>query len=569
MKKAASPPRDPPSAFWPFWVGLGAALCAAFIVYAPGLNGAFVFDDITLPFATPHRALRDWLGVRPLLMISYWLNYQLSGQETFTYHATNVLLHTANAILVFFIIRKILELAGAEASRLNTSRLNIPAAFAGALFLLHPVQTEAVTYVAGRSETLSVLLFFGAFTVFLYRESVAVSWRVSIVVLLLFAAAMNTKEHTAVLPAVLFLTDFYWNPPFSFMGIRRNWRLYVPAAVALSGGVLFLLRYLLIAESVGFRLKDLPWYSYFFTECRAFFVYVRLFLFPVGQNVDYDFPISRTLLDHGALVALMAIAIAIGLAIYYRRKYSLASYGLFLSLILFAPTSSVIPIADPLAERRLYLPMLGLLLIVVEILRRAQWNRRTSVAVLSGICLAAAILTYHRNGVWTSAIALEEDALAKSPGNKRVREVLAGAYFREGRCGDAVRQYAAASAMETPSYRLYLNSGVALECDGRLDAALDALRKAAAMQSTAHVYASIGKVLSEQRKWAESMAALQTAARIDPKFPWTYVYRGSVYQTLGDLDAAASDYRLALEFDPHNFNAQELLTGLQGNLKPR
>ncbi|MDQ6704467.1 MAG: hypothetical protein M3Z85_00745, partial [Acidobacteriota bacterium] len=373
----------------------------------------------------------------------------------------------------------------------------------------------------------------------------------------------------AVLPAVLLLTDFYWNPQFSFAGIRRNWRLYVPAVVALFAGVAFLLRYLLLAGSIGFHIKDLPWYSYFFTECRAFFVYVRLFLFPVGQNVDYDFPISKTILDHGAFLALMAIAIAIGLAIYYRREYSLASYGLFLSLALFAPTSSVIPIADPLAERRLYLPMLGLLLMLIEILRRVQWSRRTWIAALSGICLACAILTYHRNSVWTSEIALEEDALAKSPGNKRVREVLAGAYFREGRCADAVRQYAAASRMETPSYRLYLNWGVALECDGQLDAALDLLRKAAALRETGHVYASIGKVLADQRKWAESMASLQKAASIDPRFPWTYVYRGSVYQTLGDLDAAASDYRLALEYDPHNFNARELLTALEANLKSR
>lgn len=564
MKKAASPPRDLRSRWWPLWLGFGAAIGAAFIVYAPGLNGAFVFDDITLPFATPYRPFRDWLGVRPLLMISYWLNYQLSGQETFTYHAANVLLHITNAILVFFIVRKILDFAGVD-----SSRWNVLAGFAGAIFLLHPVQTEAVTYIAGRSETLSVVLFFGAFAVFLYRDAVAVSWPVSILVLLLFAAAMNTKEHTAVLPAALLLTDFYWNPPFSFEGIRRNWRLYVPTIVALLAGISFLLRYLLAAGSIGFRIKDLPWYSYFFTECRAFFVYSRLFLFPVGQNVDYDFPISRTILDHGAVVALIAIAILIALAIFYRREYKLASYGLFLALILFAPTSSVIPIADPVAERRLYLPMIGLLLIVVEIIRRVQWTPRIRIAVLSSICLAAAILTYHRNGVWTSAIALEEDAMAKSPGNKRVREVLAGAYFREGRCGDAVRQYSAASAMETPSYRLYLNWGVALECDGQLEAALDLLRKAAAMQATAHVYASMGKVQADQRKWAESMASLQTAARIDPRFPWTYVYRGSVYQTLGDLDAAASDYRLALEFDPHNFNARELLTRLEANLKSR
>src|SRR6202011_4310244 len=108
---------------------------------------------------------------------------------------------------------------------------------------------------------------------------------------------------------------------------------------------------------------DLTWYQYLFTEFRALLVYIGIFLFPVSLNLDWDFPISRTIFDHGAvlgLLALLALAVA---AWRWRTRLPLAGFGYFLFLLLLSPTSSILPIKDPGAERRLYLPMLGLLLI--------------------------------------------------------------------------------------------------------------------------------------------------------------------------------------------------------------
>src|SRR4026209_1083900 len=100
---------------WPYAAGIAVAVAAAFEVYGPSLNGPFLFDDQYLPFGKPDfplNSLRDWMaGVRPLLMFSYWVNYQLSELRTFSYHAFNVLFHAANASLLFFIVRKILEFA--------------------------------------------------------------------------------------------------------------------------------------------------------------------------------------------------------------------------------------------------------------------------------------------------------------------------------------------------------------------------------------------------------------------------------------------------------------------------
>ncbi|MGI8991819.1 MAG: tetratricopeptide repeat protein [Bryobacteraceae bacterium] len=564
---APSAPAPPRHAWWPYWLGLAAALFCAFEIYAPGLNGPFVFDDLMLPFGGSRAAdlpFRAWLGVRPLLMASYWLNYQFSGERAFSYHVVNVALHAANSILVFWIVRKVFDFAA-----IPSAKRDIPTIFAAAFFLVHPVATEAVTYIAGRSETLSVLLFFCAFTLFLYRRSQAVSWPVSAVILILFAAAINTKEHTAVLPAVFLLTDYFWNPGFSLTGVQRNWRLYIPLAAATVAGVLFLLRYLSSAPTIGFHIEDLPWYAYFFTECRAFFVYLRLFLIPAGQNVDHDFPISRTIFDRGALLAILGIVALVGAAIYYRRRYPLASYGFLMSLILFAPTSSFVPIADVLVERRLYLPFIGLLLIPIEFLRRVPWDRKTLAIVLASICLTMAFLTYRRNEVWSSALALERDAVEKSPRSVRAHEQLGFAYFFEGRCAEAVAEYATAANYRKPTYMLYLDWGVALDCNKDFDKALEKLSAAAAIQRTAQVYAAIGRVLSRQGKWDEALAALKQAESLDPAFARTYIYRGAIHQDLGQLQAAESDYRLALHYDPRNENARDLLMRLDADLNAR
>ena len=110
------------------------------------------------------------------------------------------------------------------------------------------------------------------------------------------------------------------------------------------------------ADSAGFQ--TMPWYQYLFTQFRVFFVYLKLFVFPSGQTIDYDFPISRTILDQGAIAGFFGILALIAAAVYFHRRYPLACFGLLAFAILLAPTSSVIPIKDPIAERRVYLPMI-------------------------------------------------------------------------------------------------------------------------------------------------------------------------------------------------------------------
>ena len=351
---------------WNYWAGFIIAFLALYQVYSPALNGPFLLDDTSQPYMMPNiyaLPLTNWInGVRPLLMFSYWLNFKASGNEvTFGYHFVNLLLHFFNGALIYLAIRKVLDWAQVESSRARVLSI-----FAAALFLFHPMQTESVSYVASRSEALSLFFVLAAYVVFLYRKNASVGVGTALAILILFGAAVLSKEHTAVLPALLLLTDYYWNPGFSFEGIRRNWKLYVPILAAAAVGVIFVFRVLSASKSAGFGMKDVTWYQYFYTQCLVIWDYVRMFLLPFGQNLDYDFPFSRTLFDHGAIFGLIGLIAVSVLAFIFRRRFPLASYGWFTFLLLLAPTSSFVPIRDPIGERRMYLPFIGLLFITVE-----------------------------------------------------------------------------------------------------------------------------------------------------------------------------------------------------------
>ncbi|MCU1274492.1 MAG: Tetratricopeptide 2 repeat protein [Bryobacterales bacterium] len=547
------------TAYWPYALGFVIALALAFEVYGPSLNGPFLFDDQYLPFSVstfPVNSLYAWVaGVRPLLMMSYWVNYQLSGLQTASYHAFNVFFHVVNSVLLFLITRKVLEFAQVERERRDAL-----AAFAGALFLLHPVNTESVAYIASRSENLSVLWFFGAFTLFLYRRSVKITWLRSAIVLIFFGAAVLSKEHTIVLPALLLLTDYFWNPPFSLAGVRRNWKLYVPV---LAGGLIvggYTAR-LLKDPNIGFRIKDFTWYQYFFTQCRAFWLYIRLFIFPANLTIDYDFPISRTILDHGAILGLIAILLAAGAAFYFRRRYPLAAYGFFAFVILMAPTSSFVPIKDPVAERRLYLSMIGLLFIVLEFLRRVNVKQTKWIAGLASVLVLAAVMAHSRSAVFSDSVALWEDTVAKSPQKARDEFQLAEAYRERGDCARALDHYGRTEKLDSTDDRLYIDWGLAYDCLNQPAQALAKLQQAAKMKPGAHVYSQIGMIYGKQGRNAEALEALAMAAKLDPNFDTTYRYRGAVHANMGDLRSAVDDFRRAVALNPRDqISSQSLAT---------
>jgi tetratricopeptide (TPR) repeat protein len=410
-----------------------------------------------------------------------------------------------------------------------------------------------VAYIASRSEVLSVLLYFSAYAVFLYRRTESITILRSVAIAVLFAAAISTKEHTLTLGALLLLSDYCWG----LGGFRRNGLLYGMLAVAGAWGTFVVWRVLRDASTAGFHVAELTPASYFLTQCRVIWTYVRLFFLPVGQNVDPDVAISHSLLDHGAIFGLAALMALIAAAWIYRKRWPLAAFGVFMFVLLLAPTSSFIPITDVSAERRLYLPFLGLVLVCLEFLRRLK----ISQAAWAGVAILAAcsVLTYQRSAVWASPAALWQDASAKSPRKYRPRFQVAYALMVAGNCPQAADNFELASRLAPPAFDLLVDWGLALECAGKPQDALVKMQQASMLENSAHVQALIGMVYAKQSKWPEALAALAQAEKIDPRFEMTYVYRGNIYEVVGDKASAAAQYQRALAVNPSNSAARDAL----------
>lgn len=550
-----------PAPRWPLYLALIAAVLALYEIYRPALGGPFLFDDVYLPFLVPNFAekpLRDWVvGVRPTLQVTYWLNYRLFGLDAYFFHLGNLVLHAAAGFFVWLIARKLLA-----AAKVDAAREHLFAAFAAAVFLLHPLQSESVAYVASRSEVLSGLFFLIAWTAFLYRRDAAIRFSEAILVLVFFLLAVTSKEHTAVLPFVLLLTDFYFNPGFTLEGIKKNWRIYAPLFAGAALGTVVIFKLVLgRSTSAGFGMKDLTPLDYLFTQFRSLVTYLKLYFIPFGQNIDYDFPISHSLADHLSWLCLLILLALTAAAWIYRRRFPLASFGFLLFLVLLAPTSSIVPIRDVLVERRMYLPIFALTLAVIDVLRNRPIER---TALATGFTLIAALLgllAWNRNQVWASPIALWQNSVEGSPQKYRPRFQLAYAKYEAGQCADAVKEYAAAAKLTPePTYELYVDWALAADCANNPAEALARLNDAVRLEKNAHAWALIGMVQAKQGQPDRALEALAEAERIDPRFPMLYVYRGNIHFARRQFDDAVAQYQRAVDLAPNEPSARQ---GLQ------
>jgi tetratricopeptide (TPR) repeat protein len=297
--------------------------------------------------------------------------------------------------------------------------------------------------------------------------------------------------------------------------------------------------------------------SYFFTECRVVWTYVRLFFLPAGLNADPDIAMSHNLLDHWAIVALLAWCAALAAAWVYRKRWPLAAFGVFVFVLLIGPSSSVIPVADVLQERRLYLPFLGLTLVCLEFLRRFELRRRLMFEV--PVLLVLCVLTWQRSSVWGDPVALWRDTAEKSPAKYRPRFQLAYAYFDLNQYDQAAQNFELASRLQPPSYDLLIDWGLALDRLGRRDDAVAKFRQAIQRENHPQAWGLLGQVYGEQGKAGEALQALQTAEKINPNFAMTYAIRGNVYEVMGNYPAAAQQYRRALALEPSYTAAREAL----------
>ena len=231
---------------------------------------------------------------------------------------------------------------------------------------------------------------------------------------------------------------------------------------------------------------------------------------------------------------------------------SLAGYGFFVFLVLLSPTSSILPIKDPIADRRMYLPMLGLILIAIDLLRRWKVERKVLAMGAAALLVAAALATHARAEVWSSPISLWQDTARKSPNKTRAHFQLAFAYQEQGRSDLAVAEFQKTAELKPPTADLLLDWGLAYDGLNQPEKALEKFRQAAAMEPSAHIYTQIGYIHAKRSAWKEAMQAFDTAERLDANFAITYMYKGQVHLATNQPAAAAAEFQHALALDPRS-----------------
>ena len=257
------------------------------------------------------------------------------------------------------------------------------------------------------------------------------------------------------------------------------------------------------------------------------------------------------------------------LAYRYRREYPLPAYGYFVFLVPLAPTSSIVPIQDPIAERRLYLPMLGLLLVLIGFLLRLKAPSRTALGTsLGAVLIIASVLSYQRNRLWASESAIWDDTLAKSPDKMRGYSHLVHGFVSEHRCAEALKRLQALAQRNAIDSVLLIHWAYACECLNQKQEAAEKLEKAAEMFQDPSVLVMIAQHQLRLKVPDKAVSVLDRAVKLAPTLETAYVLRGDAYLQQGQTLMAAEDYRRALRVNPGDDRVRAQLRWMQDRFRP-
>jgi len=453
-------------------------LGAVGLAYLNAFQGAFQFDDYNV--IVDNRLVHSWAawagdlpqGIRPLLKASYTLNWT-SGLGLFGFHLVNLLIHAANVLLVFSLSKRFLEGSGSLRSDLATRAALLTAL----LFALHPIQTEAVTYISGRSTSLMTLCYLGSLLAYVRGVETGRGLWLYGLSPLLFLCGLATKEVAVTLPAALLLWELVGpavRPPWRTILQRQavHWTL-----LGVSFAVLLLhSRYeWLLTFSLGVRTLG----DNLLTQVHGITYLLSRLVWVHRLNIDPDLPVitqwtGRLAMEAGGLALLLAL----GLANLRRRPW--LAFGILWLFLHLLPTNSILPRLDVANERQLYLPgwgiFLGIGVLLVKLRERAipspspvpgpglfEFERSMAGPVLTvGLVVLLGVMTVARNQVYRSEIALWEDTAAKSPQKARVYNNLGYAYYLAGRHAKAREAYETALRLD-PRFELAGNNLLSLD----------------------------------------------------------------------------------------------------------
>ncbi len=475
-------------------------------------------------------ALRFAFMTRILGYLSLAINYQLGGLNVTGYHVVNLLLHILNTLLLYGILRHTFRgVTYAGIGREDQPFCTLPLV-AALLFLCHPIQTHAVTYISSRFVLLAAFFSLLSLAAYIrFRSAQTGRARISFqgLAVLSAAAGMLCKEFTFTLPFLIMLYEVSF---FHGSG-RERLRSLAPLGLTLpiipllvffqQGSVTALnrtMRTITAADSSHISRLD-----YLFTQFRVIVMYLRLLFFPVGQNIDHDIPVQHSLASLPVLASFMLLSSLLVWACWrllrsIRNDEATGSriipFGIIWFFVALSVESSFIPLGELQAEYRLYLPSIGIFMAVTAFFaaesRRRLQDGKVFCTVAGILIVSLCVATMLRNRVWRSEVSLWQDSASKSPAKVRPHQNLALYYGAQGQLDLAKSELQQALAIEPGNFELHNNLGI--------------------------VYKQLGDFASAIREY-------QTVLLLEPQDAMARYNLGNIYLALGNLEAAIREYR--------------------------
>lgn len=579
------------------WLAASLLVLAGIAAYSNSFNGPFVFDDVGTILNNP-TLLKLWplsdvlagppggttASGRPLVNLSLALNYALGGFDVRGYHAFNLAVHFAAVLALFGVIRRTLQ---RDRLRATFGTVSLPVAFVcSALWLLHPLQTAAVTYVVQRAELLASLFYLLTLYGFLRAADSPQPLRWKIFSVASCLCAMASKEVSVSAPLFVFLYD----RTLVSGSFAATWRERSGYYLALASTWMLLAVLVLNTQarggSVGGSEVITPW-TYALTQCHAIVHYLRLAIWP-----------APLIFDHGTFTAgslaavwpqaLLLVTLVVGTAFALWKNSPLGLVGAWFFALL-APSSSFIPIVtQTAAEHRLYLPLAALVVFVVTITVRFA-GPRSAWAFFGAVALFGT-LTFQRNTCYRDAVTLWTDTAEKLPTSKRAHNNLGTALFVAGRTNDAIAafqraveidphyasalvnlgraqlqsgladaaaaNFVAALACEPANPDAHFGLGFALASAGRLPEAITHYREAIRLQPTATDYRlKLAQALFRAREPVAAIAEFRGLIHLAPALVEAHSGLGTVLASQSQFAEAERELNEALLLNPSDFDA--------------
>ncbi|MFH1800179.1 MAG: tetratricopeptide repeat protein [Candidatus Omnitrophota bacterium] len=553
-------------------VSVALLLLLGCLIYSNTLNAPFYFDD-------QHRIIRN-LSLRPSISleriwesfptrfvanISFALQYSLTGLSPWGFHLTNLLIHLLAALAVFGIARSLLRTPALK-NTLPASHQDLFALGTAFLFVAHPIQTQAVTYVVQRMTSLAALFYLATLWFYLKArlENTRYFWSVSLFMLL----AMLTKEISITLPFTILLIDVCFFPFSPIETVSKKLRRWIPFAACL---LIIPLIFITFPEHLIGNLPPLDdkiyrW-DYLLTQFRVIRTYLRLLFFPIDQCLDYEYPLSTGWGDLNTWSAFFLLLGIFSLAIALFKKYRLLSFGILFFFLTLIPESSFFPAKDVIFEHRLYLPMVGFCFFAASVLTKFIKTSGLFRFVLIALALILGTLTYRRNAVWANELLFWQDQTRAAPLQSRGYFHLGETYNKNHQYLLAADSFLKALSLKSPGQRNdihFNNVGSAYANAGQISKAKYWYHKGLeAYPRSGTLYTNLAVLKMREGDLESAASLLKTAIASEPESSIAHYELARIYVLKKEYPQAISLLERAITLDPFLRPAHELLATLQ------